>query len=114
MTTPRVTKTGPKMMPDQIIAQQGTLDGRGRFTPIGAPLTIDCLISVSNRIVRDLNGQEQTSTTRATLDDAYNLDSRNWRFTLPSRFAPYEDLEAIDVKHVSDDQGQSHEVVFLR
>jgi hypothetical protein len=101
-------------MPDTLIATPGTeLDAFGKFTATTPVLNLPCYISGKVRLVRDNTGREVVSNVKVTVGGVNNLTVRLHRYTLPARFEQKDDLRAILVKHVSDENGPHHEVVFF-
>jgi hypothetical protein len=101
------------MFPDVLTAQPGSLDAFGGFTPSGAALALDCYIEGGAKLVRDKSGQEVVSSVQAIVASAPGLTVDDYRYTLPARFDPREDLRAIGVVEVSDEDGALYEEVLF-
>ena len=102
------------MMSDTIIAQPGSVDAFGDWTPSGAALNLTCKLIGGNRLVRDqITGKEVVSTVKAVIGSTPGLSVRGYRYTLPARFGPRTDITAIDARAVTDENGAHHEVVVL-
>jgi hypothetical protein len=103
------------MANDTVVAKRA-----GSFNLYGEPQAqmsttfTSCRITCKNRLVRNAQGTETTSTCQVTiLDSAADLSARLDRFDLPARFSPNSNLEAISVDPVTDENGVHHTVVFL-
>lgn len=101
------------LFPDSLVAQPITTDAFGDETNDGAALTLDCYINVEAKLVRDDTGQEVVSSAQVIVQGHNNLTVQSHRYTLPARFNPREDLQAIGVNKVSDEDGASYEEVLL-
>lgn len=101
------------MMPDTLTVQPGHLDAYGAFVPSGAALSPNCRIRGQVRTVRNAQGKEVVSSYQALVDGVYNLTTDQHRYTLPARFSPRSNLEAVAVQQVSDEDGPCYEVVML-
>lgn len=101
------------MLGDTITVTPGNEDGFGDFITSGDVLSIPCRLSTSAKLVRDLSGRETVSSVRAILDNFYDLDIDNHRFTISSLHDPYSMIKAIGIKKVSDESGPLYEVVIL-
>jgi hypothetical protein len=100
--------------PDTVIGQPVSKDAFGEFTASGASTSIACKISQKSRLIRDpSNGREVVSSFKVTVAGTPGFNTRDWRYTLPARFSPRVNLEAMAVKPVSDEDGQHHEVLFF-
>lgn len=108
-----------ELAPDTLVAQPVTTDEWGDWVSSGQALNLRCRISGKTRMVRDpVSGREVVSSLRATVMSTPGLhldkDNAGFRFTLPSdRPAPRTNLKALDIKHVSDENGPHHEVVIF-
>lgn len=100
------------MLSDTLIAQPGTLDHFGGWVASGEALTPACRIEGETRMVRDPSGTEVVSTVQVYVGPL-GLTAKDYRFTLPARFSPREELEAIGVEKVADEDGPAYEVVVL-
>jgi len=100
-------------MPDTLGARQVTLDGQGDLLTSGALLNLSCYIEGEDRLVRDITGKEVVSTVQAIVATTEAISVDGWRFTLPSRFSPNEDIEAIGVQSVSDEDGEAYKIVMF-
>ena len=107
--------TGPlaDLFGDSISAQPGSLDAFGDWIPSGAAIAVSCRISFDSRLVRDGRGREVVSSARATCAGVYDLSVEAHRFTLPASFEPRDDITAIAVSTISDENGPHHEVIVL-
>lgn len=99
--------------PDELLAQPGSTDGFGEWTASGSALNIPCYISGKVRLVRNASGNEVVSSVKVTCAEVNTLTTTGFRYTLPSRYTPNADIEAISTKPVSDEGGAHHEVLFL-
>ena len=100
------------MLPDTLIYDTASLDETGAFTPDGNPVSVDCHIEGESVIVTDRGGKEVVSTIQVFVD-VYNLTVNGHVYTIPSRFDPYENLEALAVDKVSDENGPYYEMIML-
>lgn len=101
------------MMPDTLIAQPGNLDAFGGFTASGESVSIPCYIEGEVKLVRDMSGRESVSSVQVYTGGVFSLTTTNHRYTLPARFLPREDLQAISIDRASDENGAHHEVVMF-
>lgn len=99
------------LFPDTLVAQPVTTDAFGDETDDGAALTLDCYIEAESKLVRDETGQEVVSSVQAIVQGHNNLTVQSHRYTLPARFNPREDLTAIAVPKLSDEDGALYEEV---
>lgn len=107
--------------PDTITAQSGTVSAHGTWTTDGsAPQTFTEVCKVSDgkvRLVRNSAGEEVASSIKVTIlsvPASPYLNARLFRFTIPARYDPNTDLEALAVKMPSDESGPTHYVVWFR
>lgn len=100
-------------MSDTITIVPGVNDWEGAFVASGATFAPRCHVVALARRVRDESGVETVSTHQIYLDDNYNLNTRDYRFTLPARFEPRTLLQAIAIRKHADEDGPSYEVVIL-
>lgn len=101
------------MMPDELIAQPVVLDEYGGFMASGQAVVVPCYIEEENRVVREPSGREVTSTAQAYCGGEFGFTVRGFKYTLPARFEPREELTAIRVRHASDENGAHHDVVMF-
>lgn len=100
------------MLPDTISIQGGAEDGFGSFIPSGAVSSVPCYIEGRSRLVRDSQGLEVVSSVQIYVDPGpYTID--NHRYTIPSRFDPYQSLKALSIEPWTDENGPHHEVINL-
>lgn len=106
-----------ELMPDIVTAVQGAVDGYGDWAavPSGAVLAIPCHIEGSSMFVRDVmnGGAEVLSKLQLYLSSYNDLDPATWRFYLPDRFSPKDELRALSIQKSSDELGALFEVVYL-
>lgn len=96
-----------------LVAQPGGEDHAGNWVADGDPIVINAYISGGNRLVRAATGEESVSSVHAITAGFFNLDTVNFRYTIPSRYTPNEDLRAIAVEHYTDEDGPvAHQVFF--
>lgn len=98
---------------DTILIQPGSENTFGDFVESGDEFPVSCRLSVLAKLVRDRDGRETVSSTRAILNGYYDLDVDNHRFTLPSDHDPHIKLKAIGIEKKSDENGPLYEVVIL-
>lgn len=101
------------MMTDVIICQPGVIDATGLFTASGSPLSLACRITGRIRLVRDMGGREVVSSVQVLIGSFNNLTVNLHRYTIPSRFSPYQNLKAINVLKIQDENGPCHERVMF-
>lgn len=100
--------------PDTISAQPVTLNAYGEFAASGDASALNCYISQKTRLIRDpVSGREVVSSVKVTVAGVFGLTTSGYRYTLPSRYDPRLNLEAMAVKPVSDEDGPHHEVLFF-
>lgn len=102
-----------ELMADTVVAQPGYLDGFGEWTASGSALSISCHIEGRARLVRDFSGREVVSSVQIYSAGAYGLTVDGYVYTLPTDYSPRENLRAISVEKVRDEDGAHHEVVNL-
>lgn len=106
---------------DTIIAQRDSATNPfGDPDPIDGPIIIPCQIVISNRQVRlTAGGTTALSTVQALLNDDYELNATEYRFTIPDRYTPNgaegagAGLEAIAVDTIPDENGPCYQEVML-
>lgn len=101
------------LMPDELLAQPVALDAYGDWVASGAELAVPCYVEGNNQLIRDAAGREVVSSVQAYCGGAFGLSAEGYRYTLPARFTPRENLTAVSVGKVSDENGAHHETVFL-
>jgi hypothetical protein len=100
--------------PDTISGQPGSQNAYGDFVASGSATSVNCYISQKARTLVDrTSGREVVSTVKVTIDGVPGFNTRDYRYTLPARYAPGTDLEAMAWKSVSDEDGPHHEVLFF-
>jgi len=100
------------VMTDTVTITPGVEDYTGAFVASGEVINAPCYIEGEARLVRDRAGIEVASTVQIFVA-AYGLLPDTHRFTLPARFSPRTDLQAIVVDKVADETGPAYEVVML-
>lgn len=101
-----------ELMPHTLTAQPGTTDAKGGFTPSGASIAIPCQIEGENKLIRDLDGREVTSTRVVYTGEFVGLTIDGYRYDLPVGFPePRTELVAIAIDPVSDEDGLLYEIV---
>lgn len=98
---------------ETITARRGTVDNEGTWTPVGAAVTVPCRFEGQIRTVRNAQGQEFTSSVQAIVLGTPNFNPQEYRFTLPSRFTPNTNVQALSVGKESDESGPCYEEVFF-
>lgn len=106
------------MMADTVEATPGTLDGYGKFTatPGGPVLSLPCYRSGKIRRVMDTTGREIVSTFKLTVGSTDDLTVQLHRYKyipVVSESSSQDNLIAIDVKKVNDENGLHHQVIFF-
>ena len=96
-----------------LVAQPGTTDGTGKFTPSGSATTMDGYIEAESEMAFGEGGKQVISSVSVFVGIGTTLNPKTFRFTIPSRYSPYEDLEAEAVDHVNDDDGPYYQEVVL-
>lgn len=97
---------------ETLIAQPGTVDREGTFTPVGAAVSVPARFEGNVRVVRG-NGQEVVSSLSAIVAGTPGFSPHGYRYTIPSRFTPNSNLIAIQVVHESDADGPVYEEVLF-
>lgn len=100
-------------MPDEITGQPGTVDTSGDFTPSGDPVTLPCRYEMSIQIVPLGPAQGKTSRFSAIVGGTPGFNPKDWRFTISSRFSPYQNIIAVAVIPESDENGPCYEEVLF-
>lgn len=98
---------------ESVTATPGVLDGFGAFVASGAELVLPCRIEGDSRLVRDPNGQEVVSSVQVIVGGYNDLTVEQYRYTLPARFSPREQLRAIAIDKVTDEEGTTYEEIQL-
>lgn len=100
---------------DVITCTPGYVDETGTvFVPSGTVLNLPCRIRGGQRIIRRPDGQEVVSTMKVIVGGYNDLNADGYRYTLPARFSPRENLVAIRVDKISDDEDvECYERVWL-
>jgi len=99
--------------PDTLVVNDWTTDEEGEWASSGADVSLSCYISQKSRLVIDASGREVVSAFKVTVASTTDLTVDEHRYTLPSRFDPRDDLTAISVKKVSDEDGSHHHVLMF-
>lgn len=100
--------------PDTIIGQRGTTSGMGAWAADGSdPVTYPARYEGGPRQVRVETGAVETSNTSAIVAGAPPFDAKDWRYTLPARFHPRENLRALWVDKADDESGPAYVEVFF-
>lgn len=102
------------MMADEIGVTPGSTNEYGDFTPSGAEVVYRCYIEGSNRLVRDIHGQEVVASHLAVVgarDPGLTVESHRYR--LPARYSPNTDLVAINIEIANDEDGACYQTVVL-
>ena len=98
---------------ENIVATLGTLDHEGTWTATTTTVTVPCRFEGEVRMVRNASGQEVASTLNAIVGGAPNFNPIYYRFTIPTRFTPNENLTAIAVLHETDQTSTCYEEIFF-
>ncbi len=101
------------LMPDTVIVTPGTLDAYGDFIASGQTLSLACRIEGQTRIIRDAAGNEVVSTVQVIIGSYNDLTADKHRYTLPTRYTPRAELQALSIDKESDETGPCYEVVYL-
>ncbi len=99
------------MLPDKLTYDTAVPDETGKLVADGNPVTVDCYIE-GEMITVSSAGKEVVSSLQIFVD-VYGLTVDGHLYTLPSRFSPSIDREAVLVDQVSDDGGPYHEMVMF-
>ena len=109
----RIVPALADLFPSSITAHTVSNDIRGDHTVLSST-AYDCYYSGKEEIVRDEElGREVKSSYHAIVDITTNLTTRGHRYTLDGSFDPYIEIAAISCKHVFDENGLHHVVVFF-
>jgi hypothetical protein len=102
------------LMPDTLLAQAIVRDAFGGWVPSGSAISIPCRLEGSVQLVRDRStAREVVSSIQAILGGHFGLTTHRHRYTLPERYDPRSDLEAILVVPNNDEAGACFEEVFF-
>ncbi len=101
------------MMSDEITVTLGFNDAFGKFTASGEVLSLPCHIRGRASLVRDRSGREVTSSVQVIVLGVHDLTTDKHRYTLPTRFSPRSNLQAISIGESSDENGPVYEKVYL-
>ena len=101
--------------PDEITGQPGSVDTSGTFTASGDAVTLPCRYEMLIQNTRSVTGGfVKTSARSALVAGTPGFNTKDWRFTISSRFSPYQNLVAIAVVPESDDTGACYEEVIFQ
>lgn len=101
------------MMSDEITVHPGSTDEYGTWTASGATANYPCHIEGARRLTRDSQGREVVSTVQVIVGGAYDLTTHSHRYTLPARFNPRDELQAVAVDSASDEIGPVYEELMF-
>lgn len=101
------------MMSDTLVVYPGYIDHFGDWVASGATLSLPCHIEGEIRVARNEAGREVVSSVQALVLGNHSLSTSTHRYTLPSRFSPNDQIQAVAVEKVSDDVGPVYELVML-
>lgn len=100
----------------EIVAQPGSTDAFGDWTASGAPQALPCYISTKGVSIRDAANQEVLASVKVIVftNDPL-LNQEGYRFQLPAGFPQADDdeLKALKVQFVSDENGVHHQVLYF-
>lgn len=97
-----------------IVAQLGTVDGSGTWSPSGDPVTLRARIEAGSVNVPRQSGQEiATGPLAVVFGLLASNDTRLMRFTLPDRFVPNVLIQASRIEPVSDETGPIYTEVYF-
>lgn len=99
--------------PDTVTAQPVTVDAFGDWSANGASTDLSAYIEAENKLVRNSAGEEVTSSLQAYIAGTNSLTTDGHRYTLPARFDPNSDRQAIAIEKASDGDGEVYEAVMF-
>lgn len=102
-----------ELMPDTLVAQRVVSDEFGDWVASGEALSLACRIEGGVKMVRGLDGRETVSSVQAIVGSSPGLTATDYRYTLPLRFDPNENLRAINVMKEADEDGPLYEEVVF-
>jgi hypothetical protein len=98
---------------DTVTIVPGTFNSEGAFVASGSTISAPCHIEGSARLVRDVEGREVVSNLQVYVLGVYDLTVHQHRYTLPTRFSPRVELQAVAIEKSSDEVGPVYETVML-
>ena len=102
------------LMPHLITVTPVTTDARGDVVSSGSPIAIPCVIEGYVRTLQRPGGKEVVTRVQVITDRVSGLTTTSHRYALPPAFPPpSENLEAVSVEIVSDEDGPDHEIVII-
>ena len=101
------------MAPHAVSAQKGSWDHRGTWSnSADPPVVVPCLVSGGTFRILSEGGQEQISKLKCVTLSGNSLNESDYSFTVPAEFGG-RTYRARKVEKFSDDDGNSHEVIYL-
>ena len=101
------------LFPETITGQPGTIDNSGVWTASGSPVTLPARYEGVERMVRNPQNQEVTSTLTVIVAGIATYKPKLWRFTLPSRYSPHTEVQALSTSHESDANGPIYQELYF-
>jgi hypothetical protein len=101
------------MMADTITVHPGYINHYGDFIASGTTLSLPCHIEGEVRLTRDEAGTHVASRVQALVLGNHSLTTNLHRYTLPTRFSPFQSLQAISIEKVTDEESTVYETVML-
>ena len=101
------------LFPETITGQPGTIDRSGNWTASGSAVTLPARYEGQERIVRNSQNQEVTSMLTVIVAGVAAYKPSLWRFTLPSRYSPNTQVQALATTHESDENGPIYQELYF-
>ena len=101
------------LFPETITGQPGTVDNSGNWTAAGSPVTLKARYEGVERMVRNPSNQEVRSTLTVIVAGVATYKPKLWRFTLPSRYSPNTQVQALSTSHESDANGPVYQELYF-
>jgi hypothetical protein len=101
------------LFPETVTGQPGIIDRSGNWVASGTAVTLPARYEGVERMVRNTQNQEVTSTLTVIVAGVATFKPSLWRFTLPDRYSPHEQVQALSTSHESDENGPVYQELYF-
>jgi hypothetical protein len=101
------------MMADTVTIIPGLIDYEGAFVASGSTVNAPCHIEGHATLVRDVDGREVVSNVQVYIPGNRDLTTHLHRYTLPSRYVPNTELQAVSIEKATDEVGPVYEALMF-
>lgn len=101
------------MMADTVTIIPGVIDYEGAFVASGATTNAPCHIEGHATLVRDVDGREVVSNVQVYIPGNRDLTTHLHRYTLPTRYVPNTELQAVSIEKATDEVGPVYEALMF-